>query len=102
MWTSLTDDASVTIGRGRILSHTVRYTVEKKHDIFGDYLKVISASYSGVVEDLYDFNAEDTGLGGKAAVVQLGYGNGNYGSGRSNGTIFKGRIDFNQAVDDPF
>ena len=103
LWTALGDDAYVSIGRGQLMSHTATFTIEKKTDIFGSvYLEVESANYAGVVEDLYDFNAEDTGLGGKAAIVQLGHGNGSYGSGRSSGVIYKDRIEFNQSVNSPF
>ena len=101
-WNVGFDDVFGTIGRGRVLSHTARYTVEKRSDIFGDYLKVTLVNYAGVVEDLYDFNQDGGGAGEEAAIIQLGHGNGGYGSGRTSGVIYKDRIEFNQNLSNPF
>jgi hypothetical protein len=96
------DDVFGTIGRGRVLSHTARYTVKKRSDIFDNYLEVTLVNYAGVVEDLYDFNRDGGVPGEEAAIIQLGHGNGGYGSGRTSGVIYKDRIEFNQNLNNPF
>ena len=96
------DDINGTIGRGRVLSHTATYTIEKVDGLFGPKLILNSVHYTGAVEDLYDFNRDGGGAGEEAAIIQLGYGNGGYGSGRYLGIIFKDRIEIDQSVPDPF
>ena len=68
----------------------------------GSALKVQSAHYTGLVKDLYDFNAEDGGPGGIAAIIQLGNGNGSYGTGRATGLIFRDDIQIDEMVPTPF
>jgi hypothetical protein len=94
----INDDINGTIGRGRIMSHTTRFTIEKKSFLGVEYLSLARTHVAGVVEDLYDFNAEDQGAGGKAAIIQLGHGNGGFGSGRSSGVIFRDKIEIDQDI----
>ena len=96
------DDINGTIGRGRILSHTAQFTIEKVQDLFDTKLVLTNGRFTGIVEDLYDFNAEDQGAGGDAAIIQLGHGNGGYGSGRASGFLFRDRIEFDEVVSYPF
>jgi hypothetical protein len=96
------DDINGTIGRGRVLSHTATYTIEKVDGLFGPKLVLNSVHYTGTVEDLYDFNRDGGGAGEQAAIIQLGHGNGGYGSGRSSGIIYKDRVEINQDVAEPF
>ena len=50
----------------------------------------------------YDFNRDGGGAGEEAAIIQLGHGNGSYGSGRTSGVIYRNRIEIDQTVNDSF
>lgn len=94
-------DLFSTIARARITSHKARYTVEKKHSILsGNYIDVIDVRSWGEIEDLYDFNHEDSELPSHAAAHQIGYGNGD--NGRSQGFIFRDQILIDHTYDYPF
>jgi len=90
------DDVNGTVGRGRLLSHKVRYKVEKQETLFGSELVVTEIRSWGEVSDLYDFNHDVGGAAQDAAILQIGYGNGSYGSPRNRGMIFRDRIEFNK------
>ena len=90
------DDVNGAIGRGRLLFHKVRYTVEKRETLFGSELIVAEVRAWGGVSDLYDFNHDVDGTAQDAAILQIGYGNGSYGSSRNRGKIFRDRIEFNK------
>ncbi len=100
--TSTVDDVNHSIGRGRVLTHKARFTIQTYLDFWGSIKTNTITHFSGAVEDLYDFNAEDKGPGGEAAVIQLGHGNGCYSTGRIQGQIFRNRIEFDQDVVIPF
>jgi len=107
------DDVNGTIGRGRLLSHQVRYTVQKQHvaippahpeegdtTTYVDVPVVTGVTSQGEVIDLYDFNFETggyTGAAQDAAILQIGFGKGAYGSDRVEGNIFRDRIQFNKS-----
>ena len=93
---NLIDDVNGTIGRGRLLFHKARYKVEKQETLFGSELVVTEVRSWGEVSDLYDFNHDVGGAAQDAAILQIGYGNGSYGSTRDRGKIFRDRIEFNK------
>ena len=90
------DDVFSSIGRGRLLSHNVRYRVEKKGALGGvfTWLSVTEVQSWGEVTDLYDFDYEAGALSERAAIMQIGYGKGNYG--RTKGKIFKAQYLFDK------
>ena len=91
------DDLFSAIARARIVSHKVRYTVEKQHSIiWGERLIVTGVQSWGEIEDLYDFNQEAGQLSEWGATVQLGYGNGHHAAYRNAGKIYRTRIFFNK------
>ena len=87
-----TSDSNSTIGRGRILEHKVRFTVEKVAN--PDVLSITKLQQYGEVIDLYDFNYESGLLSPPAATLQIGYGKGSYGSPRDFGKVFRTKIKF--------
>ena len=93
---NLIDDVNGTIGRGRLLFHKVRYKVEKRETLFGSKLVVTEVRSWGEVSDLYDFNHDVGGAAQNAAILQIGYGNGSYGTPRNRGKVFRDRIEFNK------
>ena len=95
------DDLFSAIARARIVSHKVRYTVEKQHSIlWGDKLVVTGVQSWGEIEDLYDFNQEAGQLSEWGATVQLGFGNGSKSAYRSKGQIYRTRITFNKTYEE--
>ena len=52
------------------------------------------------IEDLYDYNYEDSELASHAAALQIGYGKGN--NGRENGIIWRNRIIIQRTYNIPF
>jgi hypothetical protein len=96
------DDVNGTIGRGRLLSHKVRYKVEKKEitewvqDGYVTYTANVPTEITsqGVAIDLYDFNHMVGGAAQDAAILQIGYGKGSYGTDRNRGKIYQNRIEF--------
>ena len=95
LWDKI-DDVNGTVGRGRLLSHMVRYKVKKQATLFSSKLVVTEVQSWGEVSDLYDFNHDVGGAAQDAAILQIGYGNGSYGSSRNRGKIFRDRIEFNK------
>lgn len=49
--------------------------------------------------DLYDFNHDVGGKSRDAAILQLGFGNGGYGSAHTQGWIFRTRVQFNKTYE---
>ena len=92
------DDLNGTIGRGRLISHKAQFTVEKK-DIGYIVLDVIEVRSVGEVQDLYDFNHDAGGAAQNAAILQIGHGNGSYGSARSQGHIWRNTVNFDITYD---
>ena len=98
------DDAAGTIGRGRIINPRCQITVRKiRKGIWpmtsSDY-KVDCIRFLCTIEDLYDFNYEDSELASHAAAYQIGYGNGN--NERTKGLIFLDRIEIDTCYESPF
>ncbi len=62
--------------------------------------EVISVRIVCEIEDLYDFNYEDSELASHAAAHQIGRGNGN--NGRNEGFIYRDKIWISQVYDYPF
>ncbi|MCZ2076633.1 MAG: hypothetical protein LC130_16750 [Bryobacterales bacterium] len=90
------DDVNGAIGRGRLVVHKARYRVEKR-GYFPNDLVVTEVHSWGEVQDLYDFNHDaigETEAARDAAILQIGFGNGSYGSSRNRGKIFRDRIEF--------
>jgi hypothetical protein len=102
-WPDLVDDTNGTVGRGRLLEHRARYRVEKKLVSFDGYtvvyLAVTQIQSWGEMIDLYDFNHDAGGKSRDAAILQLGFGNGGYGSARTRGQIFRTRVQFNKTYE---
>ena len=96
-------DAFGTIGRGRVLNPTYQFTVKKVSDSGedGDY-KVVNVRFSCRIEDLYDFNYEDSDLSAHAAALQIGHGKGQVPAYDQHGKIFCERIDILADYPDPF
>ena len=94
------DDVNATIGRGRLLSHKVRYRIEKKiaiADGYGAvYLAVTEVHSWGELIDLYDFNHDAGALARLGAIVQLGHGKGAHSPLRPAGKIFRTKILFDK------
>lgn len=96
------DDVNGTIGRGRLLSHQARYKVEKQENNIGTTanpfyvveLVVVEVLSQGEVIDLYDFNHMVGGAAQDAAILQIGFGKGAYGTARDRGKIYRNRIEF--------
>ena len=97
-------DAAGTIGRGRLIDPKYQFTVQKvQHGMlmFGEIAyEVIAVKFICTIEDLYDFNYEDSELASHAAAHQIGFGNGN--NGRSHGMIYRHRIHIQQEYAHPF
>jgi hypothetical protein len=94
----INDDINGTIGRGRIISYTAKFTFEKKIFLGVEYVGLTRTHVMGVVEDLYDFNRDGGGAGEEAAIIQLGHGNGSYGTGRTSGVIYRNKIEIDQDI----
>lgn len=94
----IADDINGTIGRGRIISHTAKFTLEKKSFLGVEYIALIRTRVTGVVEDIYDFNCDGGGAGEEAAIIQIGHGNGSYGTGRASGVIYRNKIEIDQDI----
>jgi hypothetical protein len=99
------DDVNGTIGRGRLLSHQARYKVEKQQVFYNppdgsptsaEELVITQVISQGAVSDLYDFNHLVGGAGQDAAILQIGFGKGAYGSDRNRGKIYRDKIEFNK------
>ena len=97
-------DAAGTIGRGRILDPRCQITVKKVQKgiwpVTWIEYEVISVNLVCELEDLYDFNYEDSELASHAAAHQVGYGNGN--NGRNQGFIYRDKILIDHTYNDPF
>ena len=97
-------DAAGTIGRGRILDPRCQITVKKVQKgiwpVTWIEYEVISIRIVCELEDLYDFNYEDSELASHAAAHQIGCGNGN--NGRNEGFIYRNRIVVRHDYDYPF
>ena len=88
----LIDDANGSIGRGRLTNIGYQFSVEKV-EAWANLACLESIRVVGTIEDLYDFNRESGGAASAAASLQIGHGNGSYGSGRDRGKIFRTRVD---------
>ncbi len=95
------DDVLASIGRGRLQRHQAQFILVKMQaDPVTTYIHLL-ARYKGYVEDLYDFNRDAGGAGEKGAIVQIGHGNGGYGSERDSGVIFRDQIEFDVTISQP-
>lgn len=97
------DDLNGTIGRGRLSFHKVRYRVERRpspgpQGTTAEELNV-TAETTGEVWDSYDWNHEVTGAAQNPAILQIGFGNGAYGSNRDRGRIYLTHITFDDIYD---
>ena len=96
-------DAFGTIGRGRVRNPRYRFTVQKESSWFSTENVVSEVRFVCDIEDLYDFNYEDSVLTSHAAALQIGYGNGNGGGGRNgHGKIYRVKIMVDKTYYDPF
>ncbi|MDD8044559.1 MAG: hypothetical protein PHC78_12430, partial [Verrucomicrobiota bacterium] len=97
-------DAAGAIGRGRILDPRCQITVKKVEKgiwpVTWIEYEVISVRIVCEIEDLYDFNYEDSELASHAAAHQIGRGNGN--NGRNEGFIYRDKIAIRHVYDYPF
>lgn len=95
-------DAFGTIGRGRVIDPGYQITIRKEQE---GVCKVSAVRFECEVQDLYDFNFEDTGytdLPQQAACLQIGYGNGSNGASRDVGKIYCHRIFIDHIYSYPF
>ena len=79
------------------LSRRKKYVVEEGYGVV--YLAVTEVQSSGEMTDLYDFNHDVSGKARDAAILQLGFGNGEYGTARNQGKIFRTRVQFNKTYE---
>ena len=97
-------DAFGAIGRARVLNPKYRFTVTKRWSIwsFGYEYKVTAIDFQCRIQDLYDFNYEDSELSSHAAALQIGYANGNNQPNRTHGKIFRHEIQIRTTYHNPF
>ena len=92
-------DAFGTVGRGRVLSPRYRFTVRKVVPWIGKTrYEVVNVKFECAIEDLYDFNYEDSDLAANAAALQIGYRKDN----RQNGRIYMHHINISVNYPSPF
>jgi hypothetical protein len=95
-------DMANAIGRARIRDHKARYTVVKGSSWGVVTYTVTALFHTGVVEDLYDWNREAGAICEPPAIIQIGHGNGSYGTARDQGVIYRDRIEFETTLVNPF
>ena len=97
-------DAFGTVGRGRIINPRYQFTVTKMEYVwpFPAEYKVTSINFSCDIQDLYDFNYEDSALSSHGAALQIGYANGNNPSSRNYGKLYRHKISINATYRNPF
>jgi|GEM_PF-6032589 len=82
-------DLHIAFGHATITSLSITVTVKKGGDLYID-----SLVETGTLDDLYDFNYEDGGLAGQAAVLQIGWDPDI--TGRDVGHIYFDRVNFQE------
>jgi hypothetical protein len=97
-------DAAGAIGRGRLVAPRYQFTVKKTRKgiwpVTWIVYEVTAVHFACEIEDLYDFNYEDSELASHAAAHQIGYSNGNMG--RNLGVICRNKIWINYSYIYPF
>ena len=97
-------DAFGTVGRGRIVNPRYQFTVTKMEYVWPlptEY-KVTSINFACDIQDLYDFNYEDSALSSHGAALQIGYANGNNPDSRDYGKIYRHVIHILTTYRNPF
>ena len=97
------DDAKASMHRGRLNQIKRQFLMMKYTDGGQLKCKLLSIRCVGELADLYDWSSEDTGAFGRAsdcATLQIGYGNGTYG--RTQGRIFRVRVEIDEAFSNTF
>ena len=96
-------DAFGTVGRGRIINPRFRFTISKVGHIWPipDEIKVTAIHFSCIIEDLYDFNYEDSDLTKHAAALQIGRFK-DCPPSRRKGSVFRHKIHINTVYLSPF
>ena len=97
-WVSNLEDPNVpdlfpTFGRVKVIDHKIRFFAKKT-----GANTIVKDGFNSKAEfiDLYDFNITTAFPGSDAAIVQLGYGNGNKNA--PGGIIFRVRVRFEKSV----
>ena len=85
-------DLHIAFGHATITSLSITVTVKKDGGLYID-----SLVETGTLDDLYDFNYEDGGLAGQAAVLQIGWDPDI--TGRDVGHIYFDRVNFQETFD---
>lgn len=85
------DDNHFAIARARVVSWKVQFQIKKTSE--SDY-DLLTTTFGGAFEDLYDFNYIAPAPANFAAALQLGYGNGSLVPDRDKGVIFLARYNF--------
>ena len=88
-------DLHVAYGNATVSSISINVVVKK--GLFGD-LYIDSLIETGTLDDLYDFNYEDGGFAGQAAVLQIGWDPSI--TGHDAGNIYFDRVTFQETFDD--
>ena len=88
-------DLHVAFGHATVSSISINVVVKK--GLFGG-LYIDSLIETGTLDDLYDFNYEDGGFAGQAAVLQIGWDPSI--TGRDAGNIYFDRVTFQETFDD--
>jgi hypothetical protein len=97
-------DAFGTVGRGRIVNPRYQFTVTKLEYVwpFSTEYKVTSINFACEIQDLYDFNYEDSTLSSHGAALQIGYANGHNPPARNHGKIYRHIIRILKTYTNPF
>ena len=95
-------EATGTVGRGRLFSPSYRFVVQRIDNPSapdGFQCKTLAVRFSCRVEDLYDFNYEDSELASHAAALQIQRGD---GTGGTHGIVFKNVFLIDHTYQNPF
>ena len=95
-------EATGTVGRGRLFSPQYTFVIRRINNPSapdGFQCKTVEVRFTCRIEDLYDFNYEDSELASHAAALQIQRGN---GTGGEHGIIFKDVFFIDQIYENPF
>ena len=95
-------EATGTVGRGRLFAPSYQFVVQRIDNPSapdGFQCKTLSVRFSCKVEDLYDFNYEDSELASHAAALQIQRGD---GTGGGHGIVFKDVFYIDHTYQNPF
>jgi hypothetical protein len=100
-------DAFGAIGRGRVINPRYQITIKKQQvgiwPVQSTVYTVAEVRFACSIQDLYDFNYEDSKLPSHAAAMQLGFAKGANGNSRDDhGLIYRHQINIDYIYTEPF